>query len=120
LNRKSSNIGLKYCKKKGFVLIGSQLLTEGPANGDPHYVTFDGRRYDFMGRCEYVFAKDCGKDHAFEVLQQNEPCGGGSVSCTRSIRVLFQEKEVKFERGGVVYVDGVRIKKFPWTLTGNE
>jgi hypothetical protein len=72
-----------------------------------------------MGKCEYVYAKDCSKEHAFEVLQQNERCGGGTVSCTRSIRVLFQDKEVKLERRGVVYVDGVRVKSFPWTQTGS-
>ena len=72
-----------------------------------------------MGKCEYVFAKDCSSDHAFEVLQQNEACGDGSVSCTRSIRVLFQGREVKLQRAGVVYVDGTRIQNFPWTQTGS-
>ena len=70
-----------------------------------------------MGKCEYVYAKDCGKDHAFEVLQQNEPCGGGRVSCTKSIRVLFQSIEVILQRGRVVYVDGQRVN-LPWTKPG--
>ena len=70
-----------------------------------------------MGRCEYVYAKDCGNDHAFEILQQNEVCGGGTVSCTKSIRVLFNSTEVIMHRGGVVYVDGQRIG-FPWNGEG--
>ena len=27
--------------------------------GDPHIQTFDGKKYDFMGRCNYIMAMDC-------------------------------------------------------------
>ena len=92
-------------------------FTDGSGTGDPHYTTFDGKRYDFMGKCEYVFAKDCGKDQAFEVFQQNEACGAGTVSCTKSIRVRFQSIEVNMLRGKIVYVDGERVN-LPWKKPG--
>ena len=88
---------------------------DGYAGGDPHYRTFDGKSFDFMGKCEYIYAKDCSIDHAFEVLQQNEACGR-SASCTKSIRVLVQGIEVKMERRGIVYVDGIRVK-LPWKMS---
>ncbi|CAH1271434.1 FCGBP [Branchiostoma lanceolatum] len=41
------------------------------ASGDPHYATFAGTLYDFMGPCRYTFAKDCGNPSHFtvEVMQ---------------------------------------------------
>jgi hypothetical protein len=86
--------------------------TEGVTNGDPHYRTFDGRHYNFQGKCEYIFAKDCSEDHAFEVLQQNEACARPG-SCTKSLKIITQQMEIRMERGGIVYVDGIRVP-LPW------
>ena len=77
------------------------------ARGDPHYTTFDGRRYDFMGKCDYVLVRDS-VNYTFEVRQANEPCGNGVPTCTRSLTVIFRDLSIELRRGTTL-VNGAEI-----------
>ena len=78
------------------------------ALGDPHYMTFDGKYYDFMGKCKYVLAKDT--DDNFKILVQNKKCGN-EVTCAEKLTLILKDRgrALTLEHGGVVKCHGMKL-----------
>ncbi|XP_003505295.2 IgGFc-binding protein-like isoform X1 [Cricetulus griseus] len=80
------------------------------AQGDPHYTTFDGRRYDMMGTCSYTMAELRSTNKsllAFKVEAKNKNRSTNKVSYVRLVTVHVYNHTVSLEYGeiGIARID---------------
>ncbi|KAM9753684.1 uncharacterized protein ACNS7B_006906 [Menidia menidia] len=65
--------------------------------GEGHYMTFDGKKFDFIGDCGYILTQDHCEDDVtgtFRVLMENIPCGATETICSTSIKLFLGNKEI--------------------------
>lgn len=85
------------CKERRWHCTQSLCAGMCVATGDPHYVTFDGRCFSFLGDCEYMLVQE--KEGLFSVTAENVPCGSTGVTCTKSVTLSIGNTAIHLLRG---------------------
>ncbi|KAG8438110.1 hypothetical protein GDO86_008702 [Hymenochirus boettgeri] len=77
--------------------------------GEGHYKTFDGKKFDFSGDCEYTLTQDyCSSgsgNGTFRVITENIPCGSTGTTCSKSIKVFLGNYELMLSEGSFDVVE---------------
>ena len=93
------------------------------AVGDPHYTTFDGHQYDFMGQCQYTMVKH----QDFEIINENHQCDGfrpteilrthyeinNPPTCTKAVIIKMNNRTVKLKQRKEVMFEGEEQTRLP-------
>ncbi|XP_070575061.1 mucin-5AC-like [Ptychodera flava] len=87
------------------------------ARGDPHYRTFDGRRYSFMGECSYVLLKSLDSDYS--IVAENVHCGR-KATCTKSVMITVGDTFLRLKRHHHLIVNGndLEMSDLPHKMPG--
>ncbi|KAJ0056494.1 hypothetical protein NL108_008341 [Boleophthalmus pectinirostris] len=87
-----------YCSNRKFSCTSNVCDAVCSVYGDGHYTTFDDKRYDFNGQCQYTLLQDyCGGSNGtFRIISENMPCGTTGTTCFRVIKIYLGEAEYQF------------------------
>ncbi|XP_056881084.1 mucin-5B-like [Takifugu flavidus] len=86
-----------YCIERKFVCTRNECDAVCGIYGDGHYTTFDDKRFDFNGECEYTLVQDhCGaaqNNGSFRILTENVLCGTTGTTCSKALKIFVEDSE---------------------------
>ncbi|KAF6030812.1 BMPER [Bugula neritina] len=85
--------------------------------GDPHYVTFDKKIYDFQGTCKYMLAKDC-HSKQFAIYVQNFDRYNMPGAWTKSVTLLIGDTKIGLRKNGKVKINKSLVS-LPFSKVGH-
>lgn len=98
---------------------------EACMSGDPHYQTFDGQYYEYMGTCPYTFVKPCTESalspyEYFEVKAKNElSYPQAHVSAVTEVEVLMRGQKIHVDKNYNMYFNGIK-QSMPYYYPSRE
>ncbi|XP_074481538.1 mucin-5B-like [Sebastes fasciatus] len=99
-----------YCSKRKFTCTTNVCDAVCGIYGDGHYITFDDKRFDFSGECEYTLVQDyCGTNSSngnFRIVTENVPCGTTGTTCSKTIKIFLGDNEFQFKDDNFQVVKG--------------
>jgi hypothetical protein len=97
------------CTGKSWSCTQNQCPKSCSVYGDSHYTTFDSKRYQFHGACDYTLVQDgCGDQlGSFRIQAENIPCGSTGVTCTKSITITINDTQISMVRGNKPTISSV-------------
>ncbi|KAM4703005.1 IgGFc-binding protein-like [Rhinophrynus dorsalis] len=131
-----ATLGMVVCKEDHCKASEKCMLVNGvqgcyPANysicvasGDPHFTTFDGKKFDFMGTCIYQLVSVCSSDPSltpFQVNLQNEDRGRKTVSYTKAVTLQVYNQTITLSKSYPlqILVNGV-LTSLPFSFNTNK
>lgn len=80
--------------------------------GDPHYVTFDDKNYNFQGDCDYTLVRDCQNSSDFHLWSNNELLRpSDKVSYLREVTLELKGNIYSLIKDFHVRVDGIDFSR---------
>uniref|UniRef100_A0A7N6AP78 VWFD domain-containing protein n=1 Tax=Anabas testudineus TaxID=64144 RepID=A0A7N6AP78_ANATE len=97
-----------YCSGRKFTCTTNVCDAVCGIYGDGHYVTFDDKRFDFSGQCEYTLLQDyCGTGQdggSFRIITENVPCGTTGTTCSKTIKIFLGVFPAQVQKMGIYLV----------------
>uniref|UniRef100_A0A8C5H7S2 Mucin-5AC-like n=1 Tax=Gouania willdenowi TaxID=441366 RepID=A0A8C5H7S2_GOUWI len=87
------------CAGKSFLCTKNVCDAVCTIYGEGHYITFDEKRFDFNGKCEYTLLQDfCGSGQGngtFRIITENVLCGTTGTTCSKTVKIFLEVKTIQ-------------------------